>query len=107
MAGPEKPIPRFLDVHNSFGPSLGQPLSRPVSLETPVRSGPRHCGQSAAPARAQTARLRMTTKMVFMRILEGLAESGRGRQVLSIKYRSGRCCCQAQVKREEIGLTSC
>src|SRR5262245_10781876 len=30
----------------NFGPSLGHCLSKPLSLDTPVRSGPRHCGQS-------------------------------------------------------------
>src|SRR5690349_5990944 len=63
-----------LEFHSSFGPSLGQALSRPVSVETASRLGPRHCGQSleaagsavrpayAARARAAnetTTRLRM------------------------------------------------
>src|SRR5262249_56298480 len=29
-------------------PSFGHPASNPVSVETPLRSGPNHCGQSAA-----------------------------------------------------------
>src|SRR5262249_32059020 len=45
MAGPEKPAPAFVQVHSSLGPPDGQLLSRPVSLETLVRSGPCHCGQ--------------------------------------------------------------
>src|SRR5436190_6432769 len=39
-----------LTCHSSLGPSFGHSLSRPVSLETPSRCGPRHCGQSAATA---------------------------------------------------------
>src|SRR5262249_41897154 len=49
-AGPEKPMPALVKFHSSGGPPLGQALSRPVSLETSVRSGPRHCGQSAPKA---------------------------------------------------------
>src|SRR5206468_8459172 len=33
---------------SSLGPSYGQVLSRPVSLETLLRSGPCHWGQSSA-----------------------------------------------------------
>src|SRR5262249_26650811 len=36
-----------LASQSSFGPSLGHSFSNPVSFETPVRSGPRHCGQSS------------------------------------------------------------
>src|SRR5215217_506575 len=37
---------------SSFGPPAGHCLRRPLSDETPVRSGPRHCGQSEVePAR--------------------------------------------------------
>jgi hypothetical protein len=36
--------------HNSFGPAFGHSWSRPVSREIPLRSGPRHCGQSLAMA---------------------------------------------------------
>src|ERR1700752_1394508 len=32
---------------SSFGPSFGHCLSKPLSFDTPVRSGPRHWGQSA------------------------------------------------------------
>src|SRR4029079_10950736 len=46
--GVEKPSPRSFTCHSSFGPPAGHCLSRPVSFETPLRSGPRHCGQSAA-----------------------------------------------------------
>src|SRR6185369_3673687 len=31
---------------SNFGPSFGHCLSRPVSREIPLRSGPRHCGHS-------------------------------------------------------------
>src|SRR5260370_25141568 len=41
-------MPACLTVHSSLGPSLGQDLRGPVSLETFVRSGPCHCGQSPA-----------------------------------------------------------
>src|SRR5688500_14578697 len=34
--------------HTNFGPSFGHSFSNPVSLEMPLRSGPRHCGQSSA-----------------------------------------------------------
>src|SRR5260370_1013811 len=33
--------------HTDGGPPEGQDFARPVSLETPVRSGPRHCGHSS------------------------------------------------------------
>src|SRR5690349_9908479 len=48
MAGPEKPIPALPNVHSNFGPSLGQALSRPFSLDMLVRSGPWNWGQSSA-----------------------------------------------------------
>jgi len=35
-----------LSCHRSFGPAAGHCRSRPVSDETPLRCGPRHCGQS-------------------------------------------------------------
>src|SRR5262245_7214912 len=35
-----------LAVQRSGGPSLGHSLRSPVSVEMPVREGPRHCGQS-------------------------------------------------------------
>jgi hypothetical protein len=33
--------------HTNLGPDSGHCPSSPVSLDTPSRSGPRHCGQSA------------------------------------------------------------
>src|SRR5262249_47334179 len=51
-----------LTCQRSFGPSFGHSFSRPVSLEIPVRSGPRHWGQSAA--RAAVARVNPTAAEV-------------------------------------------
>src|SRR5215213_1596650 len=39
----------------SFGPSVGHCLRRPVSEEMPLRSGPRHCGQSLAEVVTESA----------------------------------------------------
>jgi hypothetical protein len=36
------------NCHSSFGPPLGHSLSKPLSFDTPLRCGPRHCGQSEA-----------------------------------------------------------
>src|SRR6516162_9012349 len=44
--GVEKPAPRPVAFQRSFGPPSGHFLSRPVSFDRPVRSGPRHAGQS-------------------------------------------------------------
>src|SRR6185295_10788131 len=46
--GVEKPYPTLVTRHTSFGPPAGHCCSRPVSVERPVRCGPRHCGQLAA-----------------------------------------------------------
>src|SRR6185295_16155329 len=35
---------------SSFGPSAGHCLRRPLSRDIPLRSGPRHCGQSEGDA---------------------------------------------------------
>src|SRR5688572_3659578 len=40
------PAPRVVTCHNLDGPDAGHFVSRPVSFDRPVRSGPRHCGQS-------------------------------------------------------------
>src|SRR5438132_6066898 len=45
-----KPAPSFFAVQASGGPSVGHSWSSPVSREIALRSGPCHCGQSAAPA---------------------------------------------------------
>src|SRR5262245_65151898 len=39
-----------LTCQSNFGPFLGHSLRRPLSCEIPFRRGPRHWGQSAAPA---------------------------------------------------------
>ena len=41
----EKPAPRPVAVQSFGGPPAGHDVSRPVSVETPSRFGPRHCGQ--------------------------------------------------------------
>src|SRR5437762_22535 len=53
--GVEWPSPSPLAFHSSFGPPGGQLFSNPVSFETPLRSGPCHCGQSPPPAGAANA----------------------------------------------------
>src|SRR5688500_10632594 len=53
----------------SFGPSLGHSLSRPVSDDTPLRCGPRHCGQSLAKADTavdNTSRQRISIRHFIM-----------------------------------------
>src|SRR2546427_1419409 len=44
-----KPSPRFDIDQLLLGPDDGHCLSSPVSFDTPLRSGPRHCGQSDGP----------------------------------------------------------
>src|SRR5215470_2299967 len=44
-----KPSPRFDIDQLCRGPDGGHCLSSPVSFDRPLRSGPRHCGQSAGP----------------------------------------------------------
>src|SRR5262245_25708337 len=46
------PSPSPSAFQTSGGPSFGQASARPVSADTFDRSGPRHCGQSAAGAAA-------------------------------------------------------
>src|SRR6266851_2385988 len=68
MAGPEYPIPASLKVQRSLGPSLGQDLRRPVSLETLSRLGPCHCGQSPARESKTTVNTRTVAQIEdFMR----------------------------------------
>jgi hypothetical protein len=43
----EKPNPTFV-FQAGFGPLAGHSTCHPVSAETPLRYGPRHCGQSSA-----------------------------------------------------------
>src|SRR5262245_12411532 len=73
MEGVAWASPRLVAFHASFGPSAGQDLRMPVSLETPFRSGPRHCGQSCARAAAvrtdaikPTAATLVTVRDAFM-----------------------------------------
>src|SRR5689334_15964732 len=42
------PSPRPVAFQAKGGPPSGHSFNRPVSAETLVRAGPRHCGQSAA-----------------------------------------------------------
>src|SRR6185436_8836381 len=44
------PSPRFAIDQVTAGPFSGHCLSSPVSLDRPLRSGPRHCGHSASGA---------------------------------------------------------
>jgi hypothetical protein len=44
-----KPSPRFDIDQLCRGPDDGHCLRSPVSFDTPLRSGPRHCGQSVGP----------------------------------------------------------
>src|ERR1043165_9533214 len=70
MEGAVYPSPNPVAFQASFGPPEGHAFSRPVSLDTPVRSGPRHCGQSAANAVA-TARVAIpSTAYPVWRILK-------------------------------------
>src|SRR5688572_491086 len=50
--GVPNPSPRPDTFQARGGPLFGHVLSRQVSFDRPVRSGPRHCGQSAAAAPA-------------------------------------------------------
>src|SRR5260370_15256858 len=54
--------------HSSLGPSLGHSLSRPLSCEIPLRPGPRHCGQSAAPAASESTPKRNQRSFMFIMI---------------------------------------
>src|SRR5262249_60362289 len=49
IAGEPSPSPRLAIDHARCGPDAGHCLISPVSLDTPLRSGPRHCGQSDGP----------------------------------------------------------
>src|SRR5436190_16322997 len=78
------PPPSAVVFQASGGPPFGHSLSRPVSLEWAVRSGPCHCGQSSADAedisRAEV-RMPMTGvanrigRLMFMRCLGELESS--------------------------------
>src|SRR5579859_7315745 len=53
MTGPLKPSPTSI-FQTRGGPDLAQVSTRPVSLDIPLRSGPRNWGQSAALESAKT-----------------------------------------------------
>src|SRR6516164_5430008 len=57
--GVEYPLPMSVAFQTCLGPSFGHCLRRPVSLEVPALSGPRHCGQSAARPDTGTIRRQM------------------------------------------------
>src|SRR5262245_6223654 len=40
------PAPRLDACHKRDGPEAGHCFIKPVSFDSPLRSGPRHCGQS-------------------------------------------------------------
>ena len=46
MIGEHQPLPMPVVFHSNFGPPSGQASSRPVSVLTASRRGPRHCGQA-------------------------------------------------------------
>ena len=60
------PAPMPVTDHRSGGPDAGHCLSRPVSLETLLRSGPCHCGQSPAAASGLITMSRHVTQVHFM-----------------------------------------
>src|SRR5688572_18690215 len=62
------PPPRPLIFQASGGPSFGHCLSKPVSFEWAVRSGPCHCGQSSAkaPGRNTPAAKRDKNRLVIL-----------------------------------------
>ena len=66
MDAEENPVPTDAR-HKALGPAAGQ-LVRILSEETPLRFGPRHCGQSA-PGETDTARSEAvpTTKLSFIK----------------------------------------
>src|SRR5262245_56492108 len=66
------PAPSIAADHATVGPDFGHCASSPVSFEMPLRSGPRHCGQSAADCpRTMTAPTAMIDAMNRMRLMCG------------------------------------
>src|SRR5215475_5256597 len=57
------PAPSIDADHATVGPDRGHCFNRPVSLETPFRSGPPHCGQSKDCAHSDTVAT-MTTPTI-------------------------------------------
>src|SRR5579883_1777842 len=92
-----------LMVHKSAGPFAGHDGNRPVSLETSVRSGPRHCGQSLAAKGVKEIRptRKVRNARVFIRSPR-LNGSDRGKVVQAgsrstalVQYTGGRVARQA------------
>src|ERR1700680_4696029 len=71
IAREEYPSPRPLVFQSTRGPPAGQEASRPVSLETPSRFGPRHWGQSAALATIDNRRI-TERRRIWNRLLLGI-----------------------------------
>ena len=68
----EQPKPTFV-CQSCFGPAAGHCVSQFVSVEIPLRLGPRHCGQSAANAAVATSsQLKIVAAEYF--IIGGLSE---------------------------------
>ena len=78
--GPLKPSPTFLS-QTTGGPFFGHVALRPVSVETPLRVGPRNCGQSAAEQTAAAEKARQDFDRrgsnVGVGIVQGLGQRGR------------------------------
>src|SRR5437762_5094493 len=71
MDGPLSPPPRPLTFQARGGPSFGHSLSRPVSLEWAVRSGPCHCGQSNCPPTAFWTKVATVRASAMVRYIGG------------------------------------
>src|SRR5262245_11418747 len=72
------PAPSIAADHATGGPDRGHCESKPVSFEIPLRSGPRHCGQSNdgdCAFSAMTLTMRPTTASGTARLLMGLLTS--------------------------------
>src|SRR5262245_4380961 len=77
------PAPSIEADHASVGPDRGHCLSSPVSFDTPLRSGPRHCGQSNDVVCARSDIVATITTLAIDRGTEI-------RTVLTLKTRSRR-----------------
>src|SRR2546426_8069464 len=82
--------------HTFGGPPEGHDFARPVSLETPVRSGPRHCGHSSellasaeAPRGKRGAASNGKKFLRFMRKVPQLRPSGLLSARFSRRYDDG------------------
>lgn len=64
METEEYPLPEPLTFQSSLGGESFQFFMIPVSEEIPVRSGPRHCGQSFA-SRTEAVKLRERKTVTF------------------------------------------